>query len=156
MVVRAKACLVAALAVLVAATALGCGGSSPQEPQTVEVFAVIPAHGGPNRRFEDGRYIGFKAKEGESVRFHVITGGVEGFTGPIHQPKFYYRLLPVVESTQPPQPVEMQAKVTTKTYNWANDWKSYDLRPTGTLKPGAYRFLYDGAGSVQIDVFFEH
>lgn len=144
------------LALTAAAAAAGCSDSSPQEPRKVEVSAIIPAHGGPNRRFEDGRFIGFTLKEGETVRFHVITGGVEGFTGPIHQPKFYYQLLPVVESTTPPEPIEMKAKVTTKTYNWANDWKSYELQPVGTLAPGPYRFLYDGAGSVDISVLFEN
>lgn len=138
----------------------GCGGKA-QTAQTqartskwVEVSAVME-NTRPSQRFRDGKFIGFEMKKGGDVRFLVTTGGVEGFTGLIHQPKFYYQLLPVVEEPQQPEPVGMRATVTTKSVNWTGDSVTYDLRPRTPLKPGEYRLLYDGAGSVDIVVYLK-
>ena len=107
---------VAVLPIILATLALGCGQAQPRWVKTVEVSGIID-HTHANQRFRDGRYIGLDVKSGGNVRFVVATGGVEGFTGPIHQPQFYYELLPVTQTLLSPPPVKMSVKVTTKSVN---------------------------------------
>jgi hypothetical protein len=135
----------------VVALVVGCGESEPQWVKTVEVSAVIE-DSKPSRRFEDGRAITIELAQGGELRFVATAGAVGGY-GATDDPEFHYLFVRAVEAAVPPESVELDATVTTESGNAPDDVKVYELQTVAPLEPGTYSLVYDGAGSVSVEVY---